>query len=238
MGRYLLPTAIWSWGAGTRPSNDCLPWQRVVSAKDYLTYLVRIEKVGFVADVPVPAEEKIEPSHPGQSVDQASYRVRYSLNKKPMEGMFHDVVICSAFTAGGIGASHTCFATVVRWFAPLGKLQAMIPTFSAMKMHVNPAWMSAWQSAMASRMNNLYAAQSKALLRQGELAAAARMQEHKAFMASQEAGAERRDIQFEEGQYQKQSNNDNFVDYVLDCQRYYNGNERISDIDCPERQTF
>jgi hypothetical protein len=39
-------------------------------------------------------------------------------------------------------------------------------------------------------------------------------------MASQQAGADRRNVAFAAGQYQKQ-NNDNFVDHILDCTRSY-----------------
>jgi hypothetical protein len=64
------------------------------------------------------------------------------------------------------------------------------------------------------------------------------MRAHQAFMSSMEQSRENRNIRFQIGQYQKQRNNDNFVDYVLDCQRAYSGNNRVSAGNCPNRQTY
>ncbi len=64
------------------------------------------------------------------------------------------------------------------------------------------------------------------------------MQAHQDFMASFERGRDIRTEQFKAGQYQKQRNNDNYVDSILDCQRAYSGNARVSVGNCPNRQTF
>jgi hypothetical protein len=237
-GWYLLPTTAWAWGAGTRPTSDCLPWQHDVSARDYLTYLVRIEKVGFVSEVPLAESERMTAQHPGQTVDQAAYRVRYSIGKMQMTGIFRVSVICSTFNSLGVGASHVCTATARRTFAPLAKFDAMRPALDAISMQVNPAWMNAWANAMATRMRNLYGAETQAALAQGRLAHASLMQQHDAFMASQQAGADRRNVAFAAGQYQKQNNNDNFVDHILDCTRSYGPGYRVSSENCPNRQTY
>ena len=47
-----------------------------------------------------------------------------------------------------------------------------------------------------------------------------------------------RNERFAAGQYQKQRNNDNYVDHILDCQRAYSGTNRVSAGNCPNRQTF
>ena len=91
---------------------------------------------------------------------------------------------------------------------------------------------------MRSRVNTLYASQTKTLLQQGALAGAARMQEHQDYMASMQEGADREKIKFEAGQYQKQNNNDNYIDYIFNCQRAYVGTTRVSGGNCPDRQTF
>jgi hypothetical protein len=78
------------------------------------------------------------------------------------------------------------------------------------------------------------------LLEQGNLAQAARMHEHERFMAAQQQSAELRTMRFNEHLNTKQRNTDNFVDYVLDCTRFYNtqGTFRVSGTSCPNRQTF
>jgi hypothetical protein len=234
-GRYRLPSISWAWGAGVHPKADCNLAQQNISAADFLTYYARHAHVGYVKTIDVPdAQQSL---HPGQTIDQAAMLARYSVGKRQMEEMLRDTVICTASTSVGIGESHVCNATVVRSYAPLGKLDALLPTFDLFKGRVNDEWMSAWTNAMRQRVNNLYEHQTAAMLRQGELAGAQRMQAHKDYMASMQAGADRRDIQFEEGQYRKQNNSDNYVDYILDCQRAYVGDVRISSSNCPNRQT-
>ena len=80
--------------------------------------------------------------------------------------------------------------------------------------------------------------ETRTMLAQGELAQAARMREHDAFMSSMQRGADLRNEQFRTGQYEKQRRSDNFVDYVLDCSRYYGTSSRLSvGNNCPDRQT-
>ncbi len=235
-GVYFLPRVDWAWGAGVRASNDCLPWHEVVSAKDFLTYQTRVEKAGFVSEQPAPAAGGGLP--PGWTSDSARYLVRYSVSGRLVDEMLTDTVTCHQATIMGIGEQHGCNALVARWFAPHGQLTAMLPTFEAIKLTLNQQWMNQWTAAMVNRTQQLYQSQTDALLAQGRLAGAQRMQAHQDFMASFERGRDIRAERFREGQYQKQRNSDNYVDYILDCQRAYSGNARVSVGNCPNRQTF
>jgi len=235
-GVYFLPRLDWAWGAGVRASTDCLPWREVVSAKDFLTYQTRIEKAGFVSEQPAPSASGGLP--PGWTSDSARYLVRYSVNGRLVDEMLTDTVTCHHSMTMGVGEQYGCSALVERWFAPQGKLAAMLPTFEAMKLTLNQQWMNAWQSAVVSRTQQLYQSQTQALLAQGRLAGAQRMQAHQDFMASFERGRDIRAERFKDGQYQKQRNSDNYVDHILDCQRSYSGNARVSVGNCPNRQTF
>ena len=235
-GAYFLPRVDWAWGAGARGANDCLPWHEVVSAKDFLTYQTRIEKVGFVSEQPAPAAGGGLP--PGWTADTARYLVRYSVNGRPVDELLTGNVTCHQSMVMGIGEQHGCTAFVTRWFAPQGRLTAMLPTFEAMKLTLNQQWMSQWTAAMVNHTGHLYQSQTDALLAQGRLAGAQRMQAHRDFMDSFQRGRDVSTEVFKRGQYRKQSNNDNYVDYILDCQRAYSGNERVSVGNCPNRQTF
>ena len=199
-GEYFLPRTDWSWGAAAHPGADCLAFREVVSARDYLTYLIRIENLSFVREEPVPGLEERRQKraalirqgaiNPNSSSDEARYRLRYSVGGTDVEEFMTAVVECSDAMVMGVGHADTCSTFVTRTFAPLGKLDAMRPTFDAMKLTLDQAWMNAWTQAMVQ-------------------------------------------------QYQKQRNNDNFVDHILDCQRAYGTNGRISvGSNCPNRQTY
>jgi len=236
-GVYLLPRSDWAWGAGAASSPSCLPFQEPVSAKDFLTYQTRIEKVAFVKDLPVPELAAFRQSA-GPQADIAHYLVRYSVDGHPIDEVMTASVNCHQGNIIGIGLRHSCSAFVSRLFAPSGHLKAILRTYNAMKLKLNQEWMSAWTAAMVNRTRALYQGETQRMLAQGELAQAARMQAHDAYMSSMEQGREIRNQNFNEHLYQKQHNTDNFVDYVLDCQRAYSGNYRVSGGNCPNRRTF
>jgi hypothetical protein len=237
-GRYRLPSTSWAWGNAIQPRADCNLAQHPISAADFLTYYARNAHVGFVKTIEIPASQQIASIHPGQTFDQAAMLARYSVGSRQMEEMLHATVFCTASTSIGIGTSHVCNATIVRSYAPYGKLEAMQPVFDIFKADMNDAWMNAWTNAMRTRVNGTYAEQTRTMLQQGALAGAARMKAHQDYMTSMQQGADREAIRFEAGQYQKQNNSDNYVDFILDCQRAYDGNVRVSSSNCPNRQTF
>ncbi len=171
-------------------------------------------------------------------LDMARDLVRYSFNGKPAEEWLTATVSCTDMAAMGIGEQHSCSAFVTRWFAPVGKLQAMIPTFRAIKGTVNQQWMNQWTATVIRRINTMYEQQTQALLEQGKLAQEQRMQAHRDFMQSMQQGRDTRDIQFKDGQYRKQQNKEDYVDYILDCQRLYGGNTRVDVGNCQSRQTW
>ena len=163
--------------------------------------------------------------------------MRYSVNGQTVDEWLTASVMCNDSIVLGVGQTHGCSAFTTRWFAPSGKLEATIPTFKAMTLTLNQQWMAQWTAAMVTRTQRLYQGQTQRMLAQGRLAGAQRMQAHRDFMASFER-AETRNQRFVAGQYQKQNNNDNYVDYILGCQRAYSGNSRASGGNCPNRQTF
>ncbi len=237
-GAYLLPRTDWAWGAGARSSGDCLPWHEAVSAKRFLAYQVGVEKVGFVREEPVPELADVHPQ-PGRTIDMARYLVRYAVHGQVVDEKLSATVTCGTTTLMAVGEQHSCSAFVTRWFAPTGKLDALVPTFRAMKFSLDQQWWGAWQAALADRFQRLTQAQTARLLEQGNLAQAQRMQAHQAYMASAQRGYDLHNAQFRQGQYDKQRRSDNFVDYVLDCQRAYSGGNRVSvGSNCPNRQTF
>jgi hypothetical protein len=246
-GAYFLARIDWAWGPGVRPGNDCLPFREAVSAKDFLTYMTRILDVGFVREEPVPElaemlrnNESFNQQSRGMmriKSDMARYLVRYSVNGKPVEEWLTAIVNCRDSMVMAVGHQYGCAAFVTRWFAPLGKLQSLIPTFQAMKMTLNQPWMDQWTAVMVRHIQVQSQRQTDALLEQGRLAQAQRTRQHQDFMASMERGRDLRNQQFADGQFQKQRNKEDYVDYILDCQRLSNGEVRVAIGNCPVRQT-
>lgn len=248
-GVYFLPRVDWAWGPAARPGADCLPVHEELSARNYLTSLIRSRGVGYVGDEPVPELAELRRNFAAQdrqsggmrhsTADMARYRVRYEVNGQPVEEMDTVTTICSDAVFAAIGHQYSCSALATRWYAPLGQLQAMLPTMEAMKLTLNPQWMGRWTSLMSARSNDRSRQQTEALLQQGRLAQAARTKEHQAFMTSMERGRDIRNQQFKEHLFQKQHQSDDFVDYIVGCQRAYSGNNRVSvGSNCPNRQTY
>jgi hypothetical protein len=236
-GAYFLPRVDWAWGPGARTGKDCLPWTRQVSAREFLRYQIGIEKAAFVAEEPVPPAS---PMGYGATLDQARGLVRYTVGSRAYDAIIEASVVCRSGNVAALGEMHLCSGLVRKWFGPAGTVVPNVHAFEAMRLTLNPEWMARWKAAMEEHSIALSRQQTQALLRQGDLAQAARMQEHQQFMASMQHEADVRTGNFVLGQYRKQNNNDNFVDYVLDCQRYYNasGTVRVSGGNCPNRQTF
>jgi len=233
MASYFLPQVAWTWGAAARPSSDCQGWTGAVSASTFLNYQLAAEKIGYVgALTPEP-----KPNLPGYTTDSARDLARYVVGNREYDAVVSAVIMCHARS---MPALQSCNALVQRWDGPKGTVVPNIPMFRAMRLTQNPAWLSAWTDAMRRRLQGMYGPETQTLLRQGDLAQAARMQEHNAFMASQQKAADQRSIAFNAHENQKQSNTDNFVDYVLDCSRAYSGGGtvRVSSASCPNRQTF
>ena len=246
-GVYFLPRADWSWGTNIRPGSDCLPLHEATSAHDYLTGLIRTRGVGFVSEEPVPELSDMRRNFEAQdrqipglhrSVDMARFRVRYELERRLIDELDTVVITCNDNQIR-TGAVHSCSATATRWYAPKDSLDMLLPTFRAMKLTPDPQWMQAWRDLTAASIERRSREQTNAMLQQGRLAQQARETEHSAFMASM---AQSRDVsrqRFVEGQFRKQQQTDNFVDHVLDCQRVYSGNTRVSvGSNCPNRQTY
>ncbi len=248
-GAYFLPRVDWAWGPAARPGADCLPVQRMLSAREYLTTLIRSRGVGYVGDEPVPELADLRRNVDAQNRqtagmrrtagDMARFLVRYAVDGQPVEEWDTVTTSCSDAILAAIGHQYSCSAFATRWFAPLGQLRALLPTFQSIRLTLNPDWMSRWSALTAARIGERSRQQTDALLQQGNLAQAARAREHRSFMASMQHGGDARAEQFHERMFQKQHQSDDFVDYIVGCQRAYSGRNRVSaGADCPNRQTF
>ena len=237
-GVYFLPRTDWAWGAGVRPSNDCLPLSGPVSAKSYLSGLARIRGFEIVRDVPIDAELADFRSNLRGWGDMARILVHYTVAGRPVEELMTATISCNQSMVMGVGQQGQCSANVKRWFAPAGQLQGMLPTFQALRMTLNQDWMQQWTAVMVQRTQRLYEGQTQALLAQGQLAQGQRMREHQDYMAAVGQSRDKSNARFVAGQYAKQRHNDDYVDMILDCQRLYSGDTRLSvGGNCPNRQT-
>lgn len=248
-GAYFLPSVGWAWGPGTHPGQDCLPYRAPISARDYLNSVIAAEHLGFVREEPTPEVENMREFLRAQaqrsngqqrgSADMARYRVRYEVRGKDVEESIAASVTCLDSQVMGIGLQHACYAMVTRWFAPLGELDGLLPTFKAMTMTLDQPWMQRWTQVMQRRIGSLSAQQTRTLLAQGDVAQAARTRQQQSFMANFKQQGDARNQAFKAGQFQKQHHSDDFVDFVSDCSRLYSGNTRVSiGANCPNRQTY
>lgn len=237
-GVYFLPRTDWAWGAGIHRSNDCLPLSGPVSAKSYLNGLARIRGYEIVRNVPMDAELADFRSGLQGWGDMARVLVHYTVAGRPVEELMTATISCNQSMVMGVGQQGQCSANVKRWFAPAGRLQAMLPTFQALRMTLNQDWMQQWRAVMVERTRRLYEGQTQALLAQGQLAQSQRTKEHQDYMAAMGQSRDNRNDAFVKGQYAKQRHNDDYVDMILDCQRLSSGDTRVSvGSNCPNRQT-
>lgn len=247
-GAYQLPRSDWAWGAGVRSQNDCLPFQGPLSAKEFLDHLARVRGLEIVREEPVPEldgmlrnAENMNRQSQGMMrfrPDLARYLVRYSVKEQAVEEWLTANVSCMDKMVMGLGQQHSCSAFVTRWFAPAGKFRALLPQFQEMRMTLNQPWMDRWQAAMVNHIQTVTQAQTAALLEQGRLAGAQRMQAHRDFTAATQRGYDAHNERARNDLARKTQNKEDYVDYILDCQRAYSGNRRISAGNCVTRETF
>jgi hypothetical protein len=244
-GIFVPPAYYWAWGAGTSSRGDCLPVQEAIRANDFLTYFIRIKQLGFVREEPVPDLAKHQQnvqkaSRPGftLNLDEARFLVRYQIGKETIDEQISASVMCNEMQVAAVGVQHHCSATVWRTFAPSARLEATLPMLKSITVSMNPAWNEEWTTTMARRIGQLYQAQTQAMLERGRQAEAVRMKQHEDFMASMERGRDLRNQQFREGQYVKQQNKEDYVDYALDCHRISSDGTHYANIgNCPDRET-
>ena len=152
-GAYLLPTFNWAWGAASRSGGDCLPWHAPISAREFLTFFAASEKVNILRKEPVTGLDTLR-----QNMAQYGGMRRQGRSARAVRGQRATMderliatVGCQTLTFAAVGQQHRCSTTVIRWFAPAGKLDALVPTFESMKLALNPQWMSAWQAKMVAQ---------------------------------------------------------------------------------------
>ncbi len=253
-GVYLLPRVDWSWSTGqqVKDAADCMPWHAAIPARDYLTYLIGVLKVGFVKELDASEEisksqksldEINAKSRPSMifSSDSAKFLVRYDLDGHPVEEVVAATIGCNDRVFGGVNIHvHQCSAFVTRTRAPLGQWESQKQLFIAIGRSgaFDPEWNAQWNAVMAKRIGDRVAAlsrpQTQMLLERGRMAQDQRMQSHRDFMNSMQRGRDLNRYRFQQGQYNKQHANDDRVDHILDCHRLQNG---VSVGNCPNRQT-
>jgi hypothetical protein len=180
-----------------------------------------------------------ELNRPGFKVtfDEARFLVRYQIGPQTIDERIGASVTCNEMSMAAVGVQHHCTAGVFRMFAPAGKLEAAMPTLKSITTTMNPQWNAEWNAAMVQRTRRLYEAQTKEMLERGRQAEAAPMRQHQDFMASMQRGKALRDQQFREGQFVKQQNKEDYVDYLLDCHRLVDGRNMLSIGNCANRET-
>jgi hypothetical protein len=254
-GVYLLPRIDWSWltpaAPNIRDGAGCMPFHNDMPARDFLTYMIGVLKVGFVREVDTTAElakmrrqtdELNAKSRPTTtfSTDAARFIVRYELNGHPIEELTGVTLSCSAQSFGGRTYLHRCSAFVKRLYAPLGQLQAQFGVFQTISASesFDQQWNAQWQGLIWAKnkkiIDDRYRAQTQLLLQRGQFAHDQLMRQHSDFMNSMQRGRDVNQYRFQEGQYNKQHASDDRVDYLLDCHRLQNG---VSVGNCPSRQT-
>ena len=248
-GAYLLPRVDWAWGAKVRSSTDCLPLREVLAAKDYLSNLLASRGVKVIRDEPIAELEDMRRNNDlanaqmggsrRTTIDAARTLVNYSVNGHPVEEVVTATVQCFQATIAAVGQQFGCSAFVARWYAPLGKLDAMRPTFLAIKPSLNQSWFTRWAQVMSDRTHEIGARQTEVLLQEGRLAQEARTTQQQTFMKNFALQGQARNQAFNQQQYNKQVQSDDFVDHILDCSRLYSEGNRVSvGNNCPNRQTF
>ena len=246
-GEYFLPRVDWFFPNTTSP--ECALWRQMISAREFLTFMVGVLRVGFVREEDISGDiaeyrrniDKMNAQFgPTMTVrgDMAKFLVRYELNGRAVDEWVSALVQCSESVVAGM-RSHffRCGAYTTRQRAPQGQLPTAAAMFRSIGKSavIDPQWNQQWNAMVIQRINDMYAEQTRRLFEIGRLAQAERTRQHQEFMASTQRGRDLNQYRFKERMYAKQHANDDRVDYILDCQRDENG--RPMNRSCPDRQT-
>lgn len=206
-----MPRLDWKWGTmngAIKPPAGCMPFQKVMTAKEILQYTSAILKVEYVKDLPVPGDKQAAyqqqlaaannaPASPNMKHfpdegELASAIVRYKNGSFAMEGQLDAQVRCvhnQMGTGPRMWDIHVCWANLKYTHAP----EAQFTTVSAISNDVHESVVQQWLSAYLN-----------AQARQGQQMLDNQMKTNNARMAAQHE-------QFEAGQAMRQRQNDQFI---------------------------
>jgi len=246
-GGFMLPRVDWYW---PNSQGDCRLWNRMISAREFLTYMVGILHVGFVREEDVEQElaefrQMMNRGNTNSQVnmvrqaDMARFLVRYELNGHPIEEWLYALVSCyDSYSPYARSHFYACSAYTTRQHAPLGQLEPNRALFKSINksLVIDQQWNAQWNAMVLQRLQRMYDAQAKALHDAYEIAGAQRTLQHEAFMNAQQRGADLNKLRFAEHMYVKRQVTDDRVDMILDCERDQYG--RPLNASCPARQTL
>ncbi len=211
VGIKALPRMDWAWSnnptlAKKDEAADCLANKKVLSAQEFLQYMIGVLKVQFVKMEPVPwleqrKRETAAQNRPGSqsTVDIAIATVNYKVNKLTIEEQIQVNVYCHSNSLGANGQyQNSCNAGVLRRWAPQGQLEANQDTFKAIlqSFSIDQEWQARYDQMMVQEIKDR-AARDGAMLK-GQMDAANRQ------MAAQYN-------QFNQSQQMRQKQHDDFL---------------------------
>jgi hypothetical protein len=210
VGIKALPRMDWAWSnnpvlAKKDDAADCLANKKVLSAQEFLQYMIGVLKVQFVKMEPVPwleqrKRETAAQNRPGSqsTVDIAIATVNYKVNKITIEEQIQVNVYCHSTSLGQNQYQNSCNAGVLRRWAPQGQLAANADTFKAIlqSFNIDQEWQSRYDQMMVQEIKDR-AARNGAML-QGQMDTANRQ------MAAQYN-------QFNQSQQMRQKQHDDFL---------------------------
>lgn len=248
---------------GMPPTPDCLPFKQVMKARDFLTYMLPVLQVQFVREENEPEAEKFQAQLAGftrqqyptvWSGDRARFAVKYEINGHPVEELLVGMVMCSDSPVAYVQPpihTNSCSAFLWRAHAPAGNLAAAATVLDSItgSMITSQEWSQRWSALMIQAVNERAAEQTARSLAQGDQlnrflasrrkafdqAQAMRSHQHQDFMASMQRGADLNKARFQDQQYAKRQNAEDWCDYALDCTRSYDNRLRVGN--CMSRQT-
>ena len=211
----MLPRLDWTWSTQPRSlansnSSGCLPFDKEISANDFLKYMVGLLGVTFIKELPTPSlallhennrkqnQQAIATTPPGSAPflvksDMAAFLVHYNINSIPVEENLSVSTLCSDFPSrppAGMKVVHTytCNAWVMRQRARQGQLDVMNDAFSGISksMAIDQQWNQRWQAVMNQKIADMSAASTRAILAKGDENARRMQMQHNAFMQGQE----------------------------------------------------
>lgn len=214
----MLPRFDWTWStlpkapaqSSANANQNCAPFDKEVSANEFLKYMVGVLGVNYVKDLPTPGLAAMLENDKKQNAqaaarapkgaapfltksDMAAFLVHYNVNSIPVEENLSATTLCSDspnVPPAGQKVVHfyTCNAWVVRQRTRDGQIEAIKPTFQAISksMAIDPQWNQRWQQVMNQKIADMYAASTKAILAKGDENARMMQARHNAFQQGQE----------------------------------------------------
>jgi hypothetical protein len=175
----VMPRMGWRWGnlnAGSNSQDGCLPFDKEISALDFVKYMTTILKVEFIKEQPLPGYTGPKPI-PGGQWTAALATVRYKNGSLNMMGGLQVGLFCKQSTVMGKPAGH-CDAVVTYISAPENQYEQVIKLWSTPGMGRHKE-MDDWVAAYGQRYANELQTRTRKFLDESNSAFAARQQMYK-----------------------------------------------------------